>query len=854
MGRLTRREFLLQAVAGAGWIEMDELRRNTARRSMEGRARASGRWTIAAGSRISRQLSIRDGRLSTESFRTGRLPPVGGIGPEFRLGIGEEVRELTSDHFKAVHSGNLRFTCIREASDPIVVVEYGHDPKFGVLHKTVTVINTSIKPVLLRWVDPEAVLPGEPVSYSASPEFSQLGDWGQPVYTSHFYLGVEFPAVRTAVRTDGSLQTREYPGIWLDPRQSWTSHRAIMGADPGGSVQAAFFEYITRLTPHWPETPRAFIYWDGFRVIKPPNRTKQGIHMVELLRKMEAMTRFHFDSWTYDAGFDMYRAEGLWVPTERNIWARTQAALHGTGTPLGFWCSFSGAFDTPTYQWGALQGYGLQNPNAYCLAEPTYFQAVKERLRQIVLRYNMNSINFDGMYWGEGYGCNTLGHGHLVGSGNEAGIYGTYAVVEREVQIFRELRRLQPDICMDLFVCNEWSSPWWLMDLDGVHTVPGDTIAAGIPSPWLRDELITARDIQVWEEHDHLHRQFPLWAEDLYGNQVRADHLIDGIQVTGEAMTRRWEDEYVMALAGRGTVSAYLVCCDLHVLDQTQSGLKFLGDVANWVKRNHRLYRHWALIGGEPTRREIYGYVHGNSRGRALVALRNPSIQSRNFSLRIGTEFNLRDGGPYQVTQVYPYRYTWPEVSEGEGISIPLPDFAVALFEVRAPSRKIENLPAGRWCSYDSRIAVAGSDVEPPVPDAQLGLVAPDRAEIQGKVHIPTGERAELQLNILLPPDTQSLNGSALIDGRPAELRLHFRNRGNTQDAWALVTLRPGEHTLTLSLDCKGSARLSGWIQYQTEPKFRLTNIGAPTGLIPLLHPAELRRTVEVLPETSITA
>ncbi len=810
------------------------------------------RSTVEAGP-VRRTLLLDSGVLRTAFIQAGDRPPVPCTGPEFKVCIGEKPRVFASDTFDSRQIGPGEFLCTRPGIE--VRVHYVADPARKIVRKTLTVACPADgDPLLLRWLELESCRPSQAITYAVSPKFPQLGDWGQPVYTKDFFFGIEFPASRSTATSEGALQLREYPGIRIMPGSSWTSDPAVLGCrGKNGTLADAFFEYVATLSPFAPNVPRAFIYWNGFRVVKPPDRLSQGLRMIERAREMKERTGFTFDAWTYDAGNRMYRPDGLFVPWEKDLWQKTRTALAPLGTHLGFWTSFSCIYCTPTQKWGKTQGFALQNSHAYCLAQEKYADAIEKRLVEIVTRYDMRSINFDGMYWNQGFGCNQPGHGHLVGEGDETGVYGTDAVVRREIRIFRRLRELQPAICLDLFVCGQWSSPWWLQTVDGVHTVPGDTVAAGIPSPWLRDELITVRDMQVWQEHRQRRRQFPLWAEDLYGNQVRADHLIDGITVRGESMGERWEDEYVMALAVRGTVSAYLVCCDLDLLAHTPSGLQFLGDVGNWVRANASIYRHFALIGGDPSRREPYGYVHGDGNGRALVGLRNPTIRSTVFPLRITDTFHLRAPGPYQVTQVYPFRYTWSGVDAGEALPIPLPGFAVALFEVRSPGRALPGIPDGRWTIENGLIVSAGPDPEMPAPTANLRLAVPKPPRITGHLGVPAGTRAELQVRLDLPPNTRDVRATGTVDGAPVPVQVHFRERGyatKSQDAWVLMPLRPGEHRVDLALQCPTPVRVEAWLEQRMERRFRPTGARAVDGLFPALTPAELRHTRRVLAPT----
>ena len=768
---------------------------------------------------MERRVENVDGHLRTTSITNavaGRTLRVAG--PEFVLTHGDG-ESTTSDAFSVTSLESTpkgqRARLESSALGLRALIDYEGEAGSAVLRKRITFTNTGANPFLLRTVELEHLrIVDEPVLYAANPAFSQIGDWGQPVFTESLWFGVEFPATRSSAMADGTIFLRQHPGIELAPGESYTTKTSVIGAAAAGQVQDAFHDYIAGLCPV-PDPPRANIYWNGFRVIKPPNRTPQGLAMIEYAKKLKDLTGFTFDGWTYDAGFDMYRPDALFVPNEPDIWRETRAALKPIDTPLGMWTSFSCIFDTPTHAWGKTQGYELQHDASYCLAGPVYYAAIKKRLEDLVAEYGMNTINFDGMYWGQGFGCNQPGHGHLVGEGTEAGAYATERVVENKLKIFQSLREINPKIVLDLFVCNEWASPWWLMTLDGVHTVAGDTLGCDIPSPWLRDELITVRDIQVWQEHRGLERQFPLWAEDLYGTQVRADHLIDGVEVTGEDMAARWEDEFVLALVGRGAVANHIICSDLGVLDRSPGGLRFLGEAGNWVRANSDIYRDWKLIGGEPAKRQPYGYAHSDGEGRSLVALRNPWIEPRTFALSVDEALGTHADEAVYVNVVYPYRHTFAAAKSGGVVEVLLADYEVMLLEVRTASRQLANVEENTDWTVDEdghlRTLHPPEKMDAPsgtlFADAEAGVL-----RIHGQVSVPAfSQTCQLQL-MLLPENAPFEPMHILVDGAPREGQWHRRNRAQGKtDAWLLLPLLPEDREIDVALRGSGPIEFGAW-------------------------------------------
>jgi len=818
-----------------------------------------GSTVKVSSSGVGRVLRDNNGRLQTvELVNKIADRKLSVAGAEFVLTYGNgEV--LSSDEFKLTslsrrHGGAVAKLEHKELGLRATIT-YSTVSGRGWIYKQIEFTNTSDRPFLLRTVDVEHIrVEGEKITYAVDRAFPRISDWGQPVYTESLWFGLEFPATRSSVSEDGFIFLRHHPGFEIMPGESYTTKKAVIGAAEPDKVKKSFMDYVVTLVPR-KVVPEMHMYWNGFRVIKPPDRLGQGLEMIKYAKKLYEQTGYSFDAWSYDAGFDMYRGDMLFVPMESELWPKTSEALKTIGTPLGMWASFSDKFDTPAQFWGKTMGYELQNDQCFCLAGNTYYRAIKSRLGNIVRKYGINTITFDGMWWTEGFGCNQPQHGHLVGGPGEEGLYSTERVVENKMKIFESLREINPGIVLDLFVCQEWASPWWLMQLDGVHSVSGDTLAAGIASPWVRDELITVRDIQVYEEHNKERRQFPLWAEDLYGTQVRKEHIIDGTVVTSEAMSERWEDEYVMALPGRGTVAAAnLMCSDLQVIDGSKGGLKFLGDVANWTRANQAIYRDFHLIGGNPRKLEICGYSHSDGKGRAIVALRNPYITAKAFSLAVDESLGLtKTDEKLYVNIVYPYRKTFEAVSFGEAVNIEMQDYQVMLIEVREQSRQYKGIgKPGRWdvsktgklVMYDeSVVSEPAGSLSPKVRDGKLHL--------EGEVSIPqTAEKGQIQI-MFGPVDGNGVGKPVVFcDGKECEVQFHNRS-GTIKQDWALVDLPAGVHKIDVVVNKgdAGNVETGAWLiaHYNLKAVATEGKVSGAGKLFPVFEASKDRRMTELL-------
>lgn len=831
---------------------------------------AAERKVVVGGDRIERILSADNQKLRTTQIvnkiadRTLKT-----TGQEFVITYGDDEK-ITSDDFNLIAiNSTANGTIATLKNNPLNLqaqISYTTADQQPWLYKQITFTNTGQSPFLLRTVEIEHLkIENEEITYSTDRDFPYISNWGQPVYTESLWFGVEFPATRSSATSDGFIFLRHHPGIELAPKQTYQTKRAVLGASALGKLDKTFMDYV-RTLPQREDVPQMNNCWVGFLVIRPPDRTSKGLKMIEYVKKIKDQTGFTFGGWSYDAGLRprMYRNEGLFVPHEEGIWQKTAEALKQIDTPLGFWCSFSGKYDADTTAWGRKQGFevvdiGKKN-YCYCLAGPNYSAAIKKRLEDIVRKYNVGWVDFDGMTWGAGFGCNQPDHGHLVGQDAEAGVYACERVVENKFKIFGSLRQINPDIVLNLLICSGWASPWWLIHVDGVHTVGDDTRAAGIPSPWLRDELITARDIQVFDIHRRRNLKFPLWAENLYGTQVRRDHLINFIKVNGEDYAQRWEDEYVMAMPARGAISLHMLCADLEVLDRSKPGLKFVGQVANWTRANQSIYHDYHLIGGEPKNRDVFGYSHCDEKGRAVIGLRNPYIISKTFGLTIDKSINFQptDEKIY-VNIIYPYRKTFEPVDYGQTIYIPIQDYQVMMLDVRTQSRQFKNITPSRWSVTDSGQLITYSEY--PLRKAPSGYLraftAIDALHLKGEINVPkSAKTGQIQIMFEFVEGKKITKPKVLLDGKETDIEFHQRQneascKWKVEQDWALVNTPNGRHKIDVIIEDKGpgNIKVSAWLiaNYRLKPSVTDRKVPDAERLFPVISADEDRKMTTIL-------
>ena len=253
------------------------------------------RTIFIGNSTLGRELSLVNGQWQTISIEnTINNHKLYVNGPEFAITWGE-WQKATSDDFVLssydFEKQNVIATLKNHKLGLQAEIIYTVVPDQPWLYKQIKFTNVSDKPFLLRTVELEHLkIQNEKVTYAVDPNFLLLSDWGQPVYLESLWFGVEFPAVRSSVTEDGFVFLRHHPGISLASGQSYLTKRAVIGAASQGKVKHSFMNYVLTL-PRFQPAPKMNLYWNGFRVIKGPDRLDQNLKMIEFAKKLQVDER-----------------------------------------------------------------------------------------------------------------------------------------------------------------------------------------------------------------------------------------------------------------------------------------------------------------------------------------------------------------------------------------------------------------------------------------------------------------------------------------------------------------------------------------------------------------------------------
>ena len=449
---------------------------------------------------------------------------------------------------------------------------------------------------------------------------------GSPLIVGNFFLGLESPLSESSVVGDRGV-CEFHSGVPIGANQSVAFSSAIGVADEG-QMRRSFLAYLERERAH---PYRTFLHYNSWFDIGYFNPYTQ----------QEALNRIHafgdelhnkrgvtLDSFLFDEGWD--DTGNLWQirPDFKDGFEPLTKAAAEYGAAPGVWLSPWGGYN-PTKQarvaTAKRDGYEIVD-GGLALSGPRYYPLFHDAAVRMVSKYAVNQFKFDGTG-----NVDQVVKGSAFSSDFDAAIH-----------LIGDLRQLKPDLFINL-TTGTWPSPFWLFYADSIWRGGDDTEFAGVGTD--RERWITYRDGDTYDEIVKAGKLYPLNSLMLHGivYAQKAPHLSTdpGSDFANE----------VHSYFGAGThlQEMYITPSLL-----TSANWDTLAEAARWSRSNAATLTDTHWVGGDPRWLQVYGWAAW-SQQKAILTLRNPSTQPQNFSIDIGSAFELPNAAARTFTAHSPW-------------------------------------------------------------------------------------------------------------------------------------------------------------------------------------------------------
>ena len=557
--------------------------------------------------------------------------------------------------------------------------------------------------------------------------------FGEPVFLEDTFWGLEYPGAHNSF-ANGTVKLTHYPGRTTD---RFVSKTAVLGVSEPGRVAQRFQDYIASIQAT-PKEQRLFVNYNTWWTLMPPTE-KNCVELIKLFKeKLFDPHGESFDTFTIDDGWD--KKETLWelVP-ERfpNGFGPLVEPLKAMKANLGLWLSPSSGYSHAPHL--AKLGYE-HNSNAWfcCQSGPKYRRDIVQRVTALAKQYGLAFYKFDGFC----PSCEATGHGHLPGN------FAREANIDAFIELMAAVKQAKPGIFLDP-TCGIWLSPWWLLCADSLWgEVSGDYPDAIVPAPIIRDSATTTRDA-VFRQRCREHPGYPPNAIEHLGIIV----------ITPE----KWEDNAI-AVVGRGCrlLTLYI---NPKFFTKGDRDWAFLASVLKWTRHNAATLGHTTLIGGDPFKREWYGYAHFAGQ-RGILCLRNPFIEPQKVSLKLDESLGWsREGaaGSFVAAAVYPrHEVLKTGLSYGAALDLTLQGYETVLIQ-------FAQTPPFPTASEAEQAAN-----KPPCKAERAGLaLQPASSQIEGKCSVTVPEGVKATMHLLADPrgGAGTVECTALVRGESVPVR-----------------------------------------------------------------------------------
>ncbi len=615
-----------------------------------------------------------------------------------------------------------------------------------------------------------------------------------PVFSEVLFAGIEHPSALCEAQGNTFRLAQQTD---LNLGKEWTAlPAAVFGSCSKADEESAGPEALRRAFLRYLDTVRVkpkdmHVHYNDWWTAPVPSSERFVLqNLAELKKGLYDQTGFFFDSYALDAGWS--NPKSAWEMDTKQFpqrFAPIRAALESMGSHVGLWISPSSMYNFALDNtWLRSAGYEVTPHKTLglvaCLAKGGKYQtAFKNAALGYTLEADLAHMKFDGFV----PRCDEASHGH------PAGIESCLPLAEGLMAVFDALRAQKPDIALEPTCFGYQPSPWWLMHVPFIIGPFGDDSPYGrCPAPDYIESMTTAREIKNLEGR-------PSFL--MPSSALQCFDII--VQCPGA-----FQNHAAMAIGrGRWFISSYI---NPKFMDPEE--WRFFADLIKWARHNREFLQEPLPIGGNPARREAYGYAFLGG-DRQVYCLRNPWMQEAGAPLCK----TFASGKNLEVRMLYPRRSLLARVAAGgEPLKLPLGPYETQFIEVvptdqpvSAPVPKPE--PAVAWkASQEPRVERIVFDDEPPAfgPD----WTSPDGPAKQRTSFIVEGRlavaEAGAQLCVLCEGEA-GVSGSTCritLDGNDAAIAVS-KSQGAFGAAgegfkehwiWFLADVPAGEHAVRI--------------------------------------------------------
>jgi hypothetical protein len=720
-----------------------------------------------------------------------------------------------------------------------IIYQLGADAFY--VRRNVAVMDSKFGHHFLRWFWPRKGV------ISGVTSVVKKGDFGQPiaflVKGGGGFVGLEYPTSEN--RLEGAPQRVNYIecGQEFGERigKTWLQSEWVVEAlTPNSFVRNWFFKYVDEIRVASLRPYTLYNSWYDLRAPEFSNIPQENImseqsamKMIGLLRKnMIEKHKIKLDAFVLDDGWDVYESDWVLRPIQFPNGLRPLSdELKKTGTSLGVWFGPIGGYSFSNKRLGYMKEHGYEIVgNQLCVAGKKYGELFKKRVTDFVINDGVGYYKWDGIQ----FSCSEPDHGHAVD------VYSRRAVMESVIDWCKSVREKNPDIFLNI-TSGTWLSPWWVKYANTIWMQGQDYGYADVPSIGQRDGAITYKDFVLYEDFRLKDLWFPI-------SNLMTHGIIKGkLELLGtlEEPLDKFTDDALIYLA-RG-VSMYELYVSPDILSEGE--WNSISTSIAWAKDRFSILRNTEMIGGNPTKRETYGYTHFSERNGIIVA-RNPFIQAGVLRVNLAPSQGLdQKAASLVLERVYPTRWISPKLyKSGDNFEIKLDGYETAIYEIypieaattpliagamfdvisskssdykvlfhnTAADAKILNPSSVRSISSGGKDLTATlfsfrTDRTPEVVTAySVKPNASDKSKLDAKFSL-SETATEGMVAILLTPDDAAAQKVqpvvSILDGGNEISAKTEKQEGKSQ--WYMATVQPGKHIL--SIEVKPGKDEKGW-------------------------------------------